>query len=70
MRTSKFNILYIIGFCLMACLFPIHLLAENGKTFTVVIDAGHGGNDAGAIGRKGREKNINLNVALKLGPTH
>lgn len=43
MRTSKFNILYIIGFCLMACLFPIHLLAENGKTFTVVIDAGHGG---------------------------
>ncbi len=67
MRTSKFNILYIIGFCLMACLFPIHLLAENGKTFTVVIDAGHGGNDPGAIGRKGREKNINLNVALKLG---
>lgn len=55
MRTSKFNILYIIGFCLMACLFPIHLLAENGKTFTVVIDAGHGGNDPGAIGRKGRE---------------
>ena len=44
MRTSKFNILYIIGFCLMACLFPIHLLAENGKTFTVVIDAGHGSN--------------------------
>lgn len=37
------------------------------KVFTVVIDAGHGGNDPGAIGRKGREKNINLNVALKLG---
>lgn len=39
----------------------------QGKVFTVVIDAGHGGNDPGAIGRKGREKNINLNVALKLG---
>ena len=37
------------------------------KEFVVVIDAGHGGHDPGAIGRKGKEKNINLNVALKLG---
>ena len=35
--------------------------------FVVVIDPGHGGNDPGAIGRKGKEKNINLNVAIKLG---
>lgn len=35
--------------------------------FTLVIDAGHGGNDAGAIGRISKEKNINLNVALAFG---
>mgnify|MGYP003288665893 CR=1 FL=1 len=35
--------------------------------FIVVLDPGHGGNDPGAIGRKGKEKNINLNVAIKLG---
>ena len=37
------------------------------KEFVVVIDAGHGGHDPGALGIKGKEKNINLNVALKLG---
>lgn len=37
------------------------------KDFTVVIDAGHGGHDPGAIGKVTREKNINLNVALRLG---
>ena len=42
--------------------------ARNGKSaFTLVIDAGHGGKDPGAIGRKSKEKNINLNVALLLG---
>lgn len=41
--------------------------SEKKASFTVVIDAGHGGHDPGAIGRKGREKNINLNVALKVG---
>jgi N-acetylmuramoyl-L-alanine amidase len=34
---------------------------------TVVIDAGHGGHDPGAMGRKAKEKNINLSIALKLG---
>lgn len=34
--------------------------------FTVVIDAGHGGKDAGAMDNGLREKNINLGVALKL----
>lgn len=41
--------------------------APAGKTFTVVLDAGHGGKDPGAIGRISREKNINLSVALALG---
>ncbi len=34
---------------------------------TVVIDAGHGGKDPGAVGRNAKEKDIALGVALKLG---
>lgn len=37
------------------------------KKFTVVIDAGHGGHDSGAVGRYSKEKNINLAVSLALG---
>jgi N-acetylmuramoyl-L-alanine amidase len=41
---------------------------DNGKVKTVVIDAGHGGKDPGAIGySKSYEKNITLAVSLKLG---
>ena len=35
--------------------------------FTLVIDAGHGGRDPGAIGRFSREKNINLSIAKAFG---
>ena len=44
---------------------PLHAAKE--KTFTLVIDAGHGGHDAGAIGAITKEKHINLNVALAFG---
>lgn len=37
------------------------------QRFTLVIDAGHGGHDAGAMGAKSKEKDINLNVALAFG---
>ena len=37
------------------------------KQFTLVIDAGHGGHDAGAVGSLTKEKIINLNVALAFG---
>ena len=40
--------------------------AANGR-FTLVIDAGHGGHDAGALGAFSKEKDINLNVALAFG---
>lgn len=49
---------------------PVLTHAKNApatKSFTVVLDAGHGGKDPGAIGRISREKNINLSVALALG---
>lgn len=35
--------------------------------FTLVIDAGHGGHDAGAVGAISKEKNINLRTALAFG---
>jgi N-acetylmuramoyl-L-alanine amidase len=40
---------------------------DTKKTFTLVIDAGHGGHDPGAIGKFAKEKIINLNVALSFG---
>lgn len=40
----------------------------NSSAPTIVIDAGHGGYDSGAIGPSGiEEKNITLQIALKLG---
>ena len=35
--------------------------------FTVVLDAGHGGHDAGAVGSFSKEKNINLRYTLLVG---
>ena len=35
--------------------------------FVLVIDPGHGGRETGAIGKKGKEKDINLSVAKLLG---
>lgn len=62
------NRLYIILFlCSLWFALPLSHLSAQGKDFTLVIDPGHGGKDPGAIGKKGKEKNINLNVALKLG---
>ena len=37
------------------------------KRFTLVIDAGHGGHDAGALGTISKEKDITLSVALAFG---
>jgi N-acetylmuramoyl-L-alanine amidase len=42
-------------------------LTAQVKTWVVVIDAGHGGRDPGALGSVSREKNINLAIALKTG---
>jgi N-acetylmuramoyl-L-alanine amidase len=40
---------------------------KSGSVKKIVIDAGHGGHDPGAVGRKAKEKNVNLAIALKLG---
>lgn len=65
MRLNKSYIIILLC-CLWSALPFVELQAE-GRNFTVVIDPGHGGRDPGAIGRRGKEKTINLNVALKLG---
>lgn len=60
------QLIYIIlAFCFI---FPVSAKADGGQ-FVVVIDAGHGGKDPGAIGSssKNREKDINLNIALEVG---
>ena len=41
--------------------------AAEKHRFTLVIDAGHGGKDSGALGKYSKEKTINLNVALAFG---
>lgn len=65
---NKMNIIYRLLFFLCSCLIAQYVTGKtNDDKFVVVIDPGHGGNDPGAIGRKGKEKNINLNVAIKLG---
>ena len=49
--------------------FLITLIATSyaANRFTLVIDAGHGGHDAGAIGSFSKEKDINLKAALAFG---
>ena len=64
-RMNIFNRI-LLFLCILACSYPVIGNTINDR-FIVVIDPGHGGNDPGAIGTRGKEKNINLNVARKLG---
>ena len=50
----------------LVCMLVVTAFAAN-KRFTLVIDPGHGGHDAGARGAISMEKNINLTVALRFG---
>lgn len=64
----KFNIWKYIYIVLFVAFVPLISWANPEKrTFTLVIDAGHGGHDAGAVGAYSKEKNINLKVALAFG---
>ena len=55
---------HILGLAILLCCV---CLSSSARDFVVVIDAGHGGHDSGAVGKTSKEKNINLTVALKLG---
>lgn len=65
MKTNRLKIIFLL--CSLWLSLPCFCLATKGKDFVVVIDPGHGGHDPGAVGKRGKEKNINLNVALKVG---
>lgn len=66
MKLHRPYIVYIF-ICLWLLSSPLCIGSAWAKDFVVVIDPGHGGHDPGAVGKISKEKNINLNVALKLG---
>ena len=55
----------LISFILILC--AAVAMAAGKRKFTLVIDPGHGGHDAGAIGKFSKEKDINLRTALAFG---
>jgi N-acetylmuramoyl-L-alanine amidase len=65
----KNSFLYYIGVLFLISFGNILFLYSAEKPFVVVLDAGHGGKDAGAIGYslKLKEKTVNLKTVLKLG---
>lgn len=63
------NIIKIIVFSILVilyCVAPCHAKESREKKFTVVVDAGHGGKDVGAVDNNAKEKDINLGVARQL----
>ena len=71
LRKGGFTFGHLVLFILCVSFLIINPLNANNKSSkgieTVVIDAGHGGKDPGAIVGKAREKDIVLDIALKLG---
>ncbi len=64
MRGSRF---FMISLVIMLLLTVSFGYCQAKKQFTVVLDAGHGGQDYGAVYGKYIEKNIALSVMLKVG---
>ncbi len=59
-------------FTLLICLISLALFSswnsfKRNEKFTVVLDAGHGGHDPGALGKITTESKITLGMALELG---
>lgn len=65
----KTNAIYLLVLLFMSLFFSKEILAQKKKSnqFIVVLDAGHGGHDSGNRGSGYFEKNIALNIVLKVG---
>ena len=60
----------ILGLCLFTVISSFTTIdnpSPNPKQRIIVLDAGHGGRDPGAVGKSSKEKDIALQITLKLG---
>ena len=68
---KKTSYIFLTKFFMIFVLFITTSFMPGGNrlngSMTVVIDAGHGGHDPGCIGKKSKEKDVALGIALKLG---
>lgn len=66
-EVKKYSCYTLIRALLVAAFMILAVADVAARQFTLVIDAGHGGHDAGAKGSFSYEKNINLKMALAFG---
>jgi N-acetylmuramoyl-L-alanine amidase len=67
MSMKRFTLLFLVLVFTGSFHAALYASVKPYKLKTVVIDAGHGGHDPGCHGIKSKEKDIALDVALKLG---
>jgi len=67
MQTNKIIDFVLITVVLTFLSFKVNAFQQSSDQFVVVLDAGHGGHDPGNIGNGYKEKDIALNIVLKIG---